>query len=167
MTAPPGPRASPIAHHPAFRAGRPHRLADGSSAAPRPAPDTVERGGGQVALAGRRVLLAEDELLLALDVQMMLEDEGMEVIGPVSTLDEAMAAVAGESAIDAAILDVDLRGEDVFPLAEHLTERDVPFLFHTGQGSREGVMARFADAPLCAKPVLARQLVAMVRRLLA
>ena len=134
---------------------------DAPSFIPRPSP------GPLASLAGRRILLVEDELLLALDVQMALEGEGAEVIGPIDDLEEGLALLDREPILDAAILDVDLHGEDVFPLAERLRGRNVPFLFHTGHGEREALTKHFDGVPVCIKPVLSERLVDAVEALLA
>jgi DNA-binding NarL/FixJ family response regulator len=82
-------------------------------------------------LAGRRVLLVEDEFLVAMDVESMLERAGCAAIGPAARLEQAMTLARGE-AIDAAVLDVNLNGTPVFPVAKALSERGIPFLFTTG-----------------------------------
>ena len=83
---------------------------------------------------GRRILVGEDEIIVAVDVEYTLDDFGAEVIGPAANLAEALSLV-GDAQIDAAVLDVDLAGQDVFPVAERLATRGVPFLFHTGTAS--------------------------------
>ena len=117
-------------------------------------------------LAGQRVLLVEDELMLALEIQLALEDEGARVVGPVDDLREGLALLDREAVFDAAILDIDLHGEDVFPLAERLRARDVPFLFHTGHGDRAALDRHFGTVPVCIKPVLSETLVRAVGGLL-
>jgi two-component system, chemotaxis family, sensor kinase Cph1 len=82
-------------------------------------------------LAGRRVLLVEDEFLVAMDVESMLERAGCASIGPAIRLEQALTLACGE-AIDAAVLDVNLNGTPVFPVAKALSERGIPFLFTTG-----------------------------------
>jgi DNA-binding response OmpR family regulator len=84
-----------------------------------------------------RVLLVEDELLIAAVVEEFLIEAGHQTIGPFSRLDDAMNAAAHE-AIDAALLDVNLRGDLTFGLAERLLARNVPVVFCTG----------YADAPI-------------------
>ena len=81
--------------------------------------------------ARRRVLVVEDEVLLALSLEDHLRDHGWFVVGPYHDLTTARSAAAAE-AFDCAILDVNLNGEMVFPLAEDLLGRAVPFLFVTG-----------------------------------
>lgn len=103
-------------------------------------------------LEGRRILVVEDDYLVALTVVELLEDVGAEVVGPVSTADEAVALVtAGDIAIDAAILDVNLDGETSFPVADALAERNVFFVFATGYGG--AVLGdHYRHYPRCQKP---------------
>ncbi len=86
-------------------------------------------------LRGRQVLIVEDEYLLAEDLRLTFEQFGTEVLGPVPTVGEAMAAVADHPLLRGAVLDVNLRGNMVFPVADVLLARAVPFLFTTGYAS--------------------------------
>lgn len=86
------------------------------------------------ALGGRRVLVVEDESLVAMLLETILEDMGCTPIGPVSSVDEALSTIAGEAHIDAALLDVNVAGVQVFPVAQALKDRGVPFVFSTGYG---------------------------------
>ena len=97
------------------------------------------------------VLVAEDEALIAMQIEMDLEDAGYTVLGPYMSLDACMGALETET-IDAAVLDVDLAGFDVFPFARKLEERGAPFVFHTGRGSHEKIEAVFPGASICTKP---------------
>jgi DNA-binding response OmpR family regulator len=81
-------------------------------------------------LAGLRVLLIEDEPLLALEVVQCLERRGSEIVGPINRVADALSEAEGE--IDVAVLDVDLNGDPVWPVVEVLRERRVPFIFVTG-----------------------------------
>ncbi|MGB7405135.1 MAG: response regulator [Pacificimonas sp.] len=119
-------------------------------------------------MSGRHILLVEDEILIAMDIESELEERGAIVRGPVTRLAEGLP-ISEDAAelLDAAILDVNLRGEDVFPIAERLASRGVPFLFHTGHADREDLRARFETAPVCNKPVQTEALVDEVERLLA
>ena len=111
-------------------------------------------------LAGIRVLLVEDEVLIAMDIEAELQDRGATVWGPVTRLSDGIPVASDASTrFDAAILDVNLRGEDVFPIAEALSGRGIPFLFHTGHGETIELQARFAGAPVCNKPIQTEQLV--------
>ena len=82
-------------------------------------------------LAGRRVLVVEDEYFIADDIARALRKFGAEVIGPLASRDEALAASAS-GGIDAAALDINLRDEAVYPVADALRERNIPFVFATG-----------------------------------
>jgi DNA-binding response OmpR family regulator len=84
-------------------------------------------------IAGKRVLVVEDEMLVALMVEDMLADAGCIVIGPFARVSDALAAIKGE-ALDFALLDVNVAGEKVFSVARALEKRGVPFLFVTGYG---------------------------------
>jgi CheY-like chemotaxis protein len=90
------------------------------------------RGG---ASRGTRVLLVEDEYLIAADVAGMLRALGCEVLGPAADVPRALALLRRTPEVDCAVLDVDLRGQPVFPLARVLRARGVPFVFATGYAS--------------------------------
>lgn len=83
-------------------------------------------------MQGKNILIVEDEYLLAEDLRMTLERFGAEVLGPVPSVGEAMAAVADHPELSAAVLDMNLRGNMVFPVADMLMARRVPFFFTTG-----------------------------------
>ena len=84
-------------------------------------------------LTGRRVLLVEDEPLVGMLIEELLLDEGCIVLGPYATLAEALAAAQAED-FDVALLDVNLRGEKIYPVAEIVEARGIPFLLLTGYG---------------------------------
>jgi CheY-like chemotaxis protein len=86
-------------------------------------------------LAGRRILLVEDELLIAMLLETALEDHGCKVVGPFGRLADAMEAARTER-LDGALMDVNLAGERVFAAAEILSTRQVPFLLLSGYGSK-------------------------------
>lgn len=101
-------------------------------------------------LAGKRVLVVEDELLVAMLVEDMLADAGCVVIGPFARLPAALAAARIEG-VDVALLDVNIAGEMVFPVAHVLEERGIPFLFVTGYGQAVLPLNR-PHWTACAKP---------------
>ena len=116
-------------------------------------------------LARRRVLVVEDEYYLADDMAAMLARWGAEVIGPVPTPGQAFALLAELARLDAAVLDVMLRGETVFPLADALRDRAIPFVFSTGF-EPDSLPASYAGVPSWLKPFdpadLARALPALL-----
>jgi PAS domain S-box-containing protein len=100
---------------------------------------------------GNRILLVEDEILVAMMMKDILSELGFVVIGPYSRLPEAMVAAVHEE-IDAGIIDVNLGGEFVYPVADVLTARKIPFVFVTGYGV-ESIDGRFGYVPIVKKPV--------------
>jgi DNA-binding response OmpR family regulator len=102
------------------------------------------------ALAGKRVLVVDDDSLLALDLELFLKDEGCVVLGPAPSVDAALALIAAEPP-EAAVLDLDLGGTTSAPVADALAARDVGFLFISGH-SHAMLPADHADRPLLAKP---------------
>jgi CheY-like chemotaxis protein len=108
-------------------------------------------------LAHRRVLVVEDEYFIADDMTRALRKLGAEIVGPVPTKDEALKLIASDSLIDAAILDINLRGEAVFPVAEALNERAIPFVFATGYDA-EAIPVLYKDVRLWEKPFEAAEL---------
>ena len=126
-------------------------------------PDPGRIGGSD--LSGKRVLIVEDEPLVAMDMEAELASLGLDVIGPVSTVASAARAI-DETPLDAALLDANLHGEPVERIAEALTRKGVPFAFATGYG-REALPVAFRGAPVLAKPFDNQRLAAMLVRLLA
>lgn len=110
-----------------------------------------------------RVLVVEDEFLIALETVRELELCGVEVVGPLSHLTDALNAAERE-AIDGAVLDVNLRGQLVFPVAAALARRGIPFIFATSYDAGM-IPPEFAGAPRFAKPVDPSSLVKGVTRL--
>src|SRR5436305_12924447 len=84
-------------------------------------------------LAGLRVLVVEDEMMVSMLIEDMLSDLGCTVVGPASRLDEAME-LARADGLDCAVLDVNLGGQPIFPLADLLRQQRRPFAFATGYG---------------------------------
>ena len=102
-------------------------------------------------LKGLRLLLVEDEAMVAMMLEDMLGDLGCEVVGPAGSVARAQELAQSEATIAAAILDVNLGGLPIYPVAETLKARGVPFVFITGYGSAD-IDGRFADAPTVQKP---------------
>jgi CheY-like chemotaxis protein len=103
-------------------------------------------------LAGRRVLVIEDEYFLADDIARALRELGARVLGPIGELEEAMSLIDGDVSIDGAVVDINLRSDMVFPLARTLRARKVPFVFTTGY-DRKSIEAEFGDVRLWEKPL--------------
>ena len=103
-----------------------------------------------------RILIVEDEMLVAMNIEAMLLDLGHEVAGLASRLEPALS-LAREAAFDVAMLDVNLAGEASFPVADALRERGIPFLFATGYGIN-GIAEDYRTAPVLQKPFRARDL---------
>jgi CheY-like chemotaxis protein len=101
-------------------------------------------------LAGLRVLVVEDEMMVSMLIEDMLDDLGCKVVGPASRLDEAMA-LAGEAELDCAVLDVNLGGQSIFPLADFLRAKGAPFAFATGYGDA-GLREVDKGSPVLQKP---------------
>ena len=110
-----------------------------------------------------RILIVEDEIIVAMFMEDMLAEYGYQVAGVASRLEEAMArAEAPDFAV--AVLDVHLNGKDVFPLADRLAEQGLPFVFATGYGAR-GIPERHAGRPVLQKPFLPDDLARTLSRL--
>jgi CheY-like chemotaxis protein len=100
--------------------------------------------------SGLRVLLVEDENLVALLLEDMLAELGHTVVGPVARLDKALE-MAQREPFDVAILDVNISGGEVYPIAEALAARGIPFVFSTGYG-KKSLPAPYSDRPALQKP---------------
>ena len=109
-------------------------------------------------LAGRRILIVEDDYLLAEEMARDFAGRGAEVLGPVPDLDRAFALLDARAEIHAALLDIDLQGQKVFPLASELKRRDIPFVFTTGY-DRAAIPADYRDVPHLEKPLDAARVV--------
>jgi DNA-binding response OmpR family regulator len=105
-----------------------------------------------------RVLVVEDEMLIALCIEQCLTAQGHKVVGPVARRDEALR-YAADPAFDFALLDVNLGGEQVYPVAATLTRNSVPFAFLSGHGA-SGLRPEWKHAPMLEKPFSCEALIA-------
>ena len=108
-------------------------------------------------LAGLRILIVEDEFLLAMELEALLEQRGCMVLGPVSSVRHALAMLDGERP-ELALLDVNLKGERATPVAAALQARGVPFVLITGYSGPQLSEPELRDAPRIDKPVNCRAL---------
>jgi len=116
------------------------------------------------ALAGKRILVVEDEYFIASDLRRMLRGEGAVVIGPVGNL--AAGLSLAQQPIDAAVLDVNLAEATSYPIADRLGGLDVPYMFLTGYDGWS-LPPAYRDAARLAKPFGAHAVVAMLTTLLS
>ena len=103
------------------------------------------------ALQGLRVLIAEDNLFAAMELERVLLDLGCAPVGPVAQLDQALR-LAQQEELDGALLDVDLRGEPVFAVAEELERRRIPVIFASGHDADDMFPKAFVRHPRLRKP---------------
>ena len=115
-------------------------------------------------LGGLCILIADDEILIGIDMEVTLREAGAEIVGPCTSLADALRAAESEG-IGAAVLDVRLGRDTSEPIARRLAARGIPFLFCTGHSLRDDMRARLPDAPVLIKPVGTDALVAAVARL--
>ncbi|MER5172134.1 response regulator [Thioclava kandeliae] len=113
----------------------------------------------------KTVLICEDEPIVAMDLEMMVGDMGYRVIGPCASRSEARLMIIKERP-DAAILDVQLRDGEVFPLAKRLHECGTRLVFQSGHSRAEEIEDRFPGAIFCEKPVWGHQLEEALRQFL-
>ena len=103
------------------------------------------------ALTGRSILIVEDESLVAMLLETILEDMGCATVGPISNIDEALKLLADDVPLDGALLDVNVAGREVFPVAAALQARNIPFVFPTGYGEG-GLPDEWRGLPVIQKP---------------
>lgn len=111
------------------------------------------------------MLLVEDELLVALDVDSVLRAQGCEVVGPATTPGSALALIE-QGRPEVALLDLNLSGQSALPVAADLRGRGVPFLVVSGYSERHAQAPELDGAPRLSKPVSHRQLIDALRQLL-
>ena len=115
-------------------------------------------------LAGRRILVVEDEMLVLMNVEMMLEDLGCSAIHAAASVAQALVLIT-EQNFDVAILDVNLGAEKSYPVADILKQRGVPFTFSTGY-TDHGHRTDLEQWPVLRKPYLREDMVAVFKQLL-
>ncbi|SDI17221.1 CheY chemotaxis protein or a CheY-like REC (receiver) domain [Bradyrhizobium sp. Rc2d] len=123
----------------------------------------ISASGQRTPLTGRRIFIVEDEYFLADDIGNAFLALGAEIAGPAGHFEDALKILHDGSMLDAAVLDVNIRSEMIFPIARELRARNVPFVFTTGY-DKITVGPEFEDVPLLEKPI---DLAAMARRLAA
>lgn len=110
-----------------------------------------------------RVILVEDEALIAMIVEEMIADVGCTVVGPAATLEAALELVASTNDADCALLDINLRGAPSWPVADALKAKGVPFAFVSGYG-QGGLDAKYQQEFVLGKPIDTSQLEAWLAR---
>jgi CheY-like chemotaxis protein len=106
--------------------------------------------GESARLDGLKVLVVEDEMMVSMLIEDMLSDLGCQVVGPAARIEDALELVKSAE-IDCAVLDVNLGGQPIFPLADVLRERGAPFAFATGYGDA-GLREKDKGTPVLQKP---------------
>ena len=113
---------------------------------------------------GLVVLVVEDEFLIAMDLEAMLKEHGWHLLGPAATVAKALALLEVGKMPDVALLDVNLRGETVVPVAEVLRERGVPIVLASAYDHAASMADVLAGAPNVGKPARERHLLAALKR---
>ncbi len=137
------------------------------SAAPAEARRDAEPPGGRAAPGGGRILVVEDEAIVAMEFEATLRGLGYEVIGPAGTLGEALRLIETAGRIDAAVLDVNLAGCPSYPAADLLAERGVPMIVATGYGEAAERWRHGGRGGVLRKPLGPGELEAALRQAVA
>jgi CheY-like chemotaxis protein len=117
-------------------------------------------------LSGRRVLVIEDEMMVAMLLKDILADLGFTVVGSAARVEQALALIETAGALDAAVLDINLNGQLSYPVADALVARRVPFLFATGYG-QDSVINGYQSFSLLQKPFRLSELADALAKLLS
>jgi CheY-like chemotaxis protein len=107
-------------------------------------------------LSNRKVLVVEDEMMIAMLIEDMLDEFGCKLVGPATNVPRALELIGKES-IDVAVLDLNLDGKDTYAVEDALQRKNVPFIFATGYGST-GLRQEYGNRPVLQKPFQARDL---------
>ena len=111
-------------------------------------------------LSGRRILVVEDEMLVVMMIEDMLADLGCKSVASAATVDKAFALIHAQ-VFDLALLDMNLNGNDSYPVAEALSARGIPFFYSTGNAG-ETSKHGYSDRPVLRKPFKYEELVATI-----
>ncbi|MET3843835.1 CheY-like chemotaxis protein [Bradyrhizobium sp. OAE829] len=106
--------------------------------------------------SNRKVLVVEDEMMIAMLIEDMLDEFGCELVGPATNVPRALELI-GKEIVDVAVLDLNLDGKDTYAIADALRQNNVPFIFATGYGST-GMRPEYGDRPVLQKPFQAKDL---------
>jgi len=136
-------------------------VSEGVSGAVPKVPGSQPKAVGGGSLAGRRMLVVEDQMLIAIDLEEMLRERGAAEVAVTSSATEALTRLRTFTP-DAAVLDVNLGSEMSIPVAEELTRRGIPFIFATGYGDRTIIPPQFAGVPTARKPYEAETVVSLL-----
>ncbi|MGI4857878.1 MAG: response regulator [Janthinobacterium lividum] len=113
----------------------------------------------------KRIFIVEDDALIAMLLEDVVDLLGFELVGSAATVPEALSLLARDVVVDAALLDINLAGQRVFPVADELMRRGVPFAFCSGYGEAGVDTAAYAGVPTVSKPFDIESLGNMLRRL--
>lgn len=118
-------------------------------------------------LSAKRVLLVEDEFLIAMDVEQICRDHGVNDVRTIHTIDELTVDAVTGLEIDAAILDIKISGESTVGFARSLRDRGIPFIFATGYSDMPALFDEFPGVPVVGKPYAGDQVVEALATVLA
>jgi CheY-like chemotaxis protein len=107
-------------------------------------------------LSNRKVLVVEDEMMIAMLIEDMLDELGCKLVGPATNVPRALELI-GKERVEVAVLDLNLDGKDTYAIADALRQKNVPFIFATGYGST-GMRPEYGDRPVLQKPFQAKDL---------
>ena len=116
-------------------------------------------------LSNRKVLVVEDEMMIAMLIEDMLDEFGCELVGPATNVPRALDLI-GKERVEIAVLDLNLDGQDTYAIADALQQKNVPFIFATGYGST-GLRKEYGNRPVLQKPFQARDLETALAQALA